>query len=70
MKLTFLGSDSKNGGCPNVYATDRGTLVVQGAKIIDPAALETLAERGLPDHETAVEIPLSLLKYFPKDDPA
>ena len=70
VKLTFLGSPSKNGGCPNVYATDHGTLVVQGTRITDADALQTLKERGLPDHETAVEIPLSLLAYFPKDDPA
>lgn len=29
----------------------------------DPAALATLRERGLPDHETAVEIPAALLRF-------
>lgn len=66
MKLSHLGSTSKNGGCPELYVTDRGTFVVQGAKITDPEALATLRARGLPDHETAVEIPAALLSFAPK----
>ncbi|SDD94571.1 hypothetical protein [Actinokineospora iranica] len=66
MKLTFLGTTSNSGSCPNLYATDRGTYVVQGAKITDAEALEALRERGLPDHETAVEIPVELLRFAPK----
>lgn len=65
MQLTFLGTTSNSGSCPNLYATDRGTYVVQGARITDPEALATLRERGLPDHETAVEIPAALLKFAP-----
>lgn len=65
MKLTFLGTTSTGGGCPTVYATDRNTFVVQGTKVTDPGALAALAERGLPDHETAIEIPAGLLSYFP-----
>lgn len=67
MKLTHLGTTSGGGGCPELYATDRGTYVVQGAKIIDPEALAQLTERGLPDHETAVEIPAALLRFASKD---
>lgn len=66
MKLTFLGTPSKNGGCPTAYMTDRNTVVVQGARVIDDQALAALRSRGLPDHETAVEIPMSLLPYLPK----
>lgn len=66
MKLTFLGTTSNNGSCPNIYATDRGTYVVQGYRITDPEALAALGERGLPDHETAVEIPAALLGFAPK----
>ncbi|MEU4444916.1 hypothetical protein AB0K14_03115 [Actinosynnema sp. NPDC050801] len=66
MKLTFLGTTSNSGSCPNLYATDRGTYVVQGSKITDPEALAALHERGLPDHETAVEIPAALLSFAPK----
>lgn len=66
MKLEFLGSTSNNGGCPNLYATDRGTYVVQGSKITDPEALASLRARGLPEHETAVEIPAALLGFAPQ----
>lgn len=67
MKLTFLGKDpnSAQGECPSVFATDRGTLVVQGWKVADQEAMAALAERGLPDTETAVEIPIELLRHFP-----
>lgn len=65
MQLTFLGTTSNSGSCPNLYATDRGTYVVQGSRITDAEALATLRERGLPDHETVVEIPAALLKFAP-----
>lgn len=67
MKLTFLGTTSINGSCPNLYATDRGTYVVQGYKITDPGALVALHDRGMLDTETAVEIPAALLSFAPKD---
>lgn len=41
-----------------MYETDRGTVVVQGAIVTDPDAL---AAMKLPEHETAVEVPASLL---------
>lgn len=63
MRLTHLGTTSGGGGCPELYETDRGTYVVQGTRITDPNALATLRERGLPDHETAVEIPKALLRF-------
>jgi hypothetical protein len=66
MELTFLGTTSNHGSCPNLYATDRGTYVVQGYKITDPDALKTLHDRGMPDTETAVEIPAALLNFAPK----
>lgn len=66
MKLTFLGTTSNSGSCPNLYATDRGTYVVQGSKVTDPQALAALRERGLPEHETAVEIPAALLNFAPQ----
>ncbi|MDR7302235.1 hypothetical protein [Haloactinomyces albus] len=67
MKLTHLGTASGGGGCPELYLTDRDTYVVQGSKVTDPEALAALEERGLPDHETAVEIPRALLTFAPKD---
>lgn len=67
MRLTFLGTTSDKGSCPNLYLTDRGTYVVQGEKITDPEALATVRDRGLPDHETVVEIPAALLNFAPKE---
>lgn len=61
MRLTFLGSTSTGGSCPNLYATDRGTFVVQGYRVDDPDALTVLRDRGLPDTETVVEVPAALL---------
>lgn len=58
MKLTRIAGDcGDNIECPAVYVSDRGTIVVQGY---------TLARTGLDialaDDESAVEIPLELLK--------
>lgn len=58
MKLTLVGSPCRNGNCPAVYKTERDTLVVQGWMVVDLDALRTL---GLPDGETAVEIPREVL---------
>lgn len=66
MQLSFRGSTSINGSCPNLYATDRGTYVVQGYKVDAPDAVATLHQRGMPDYETAVEIPAALLSFAPK----
>jgi uncharacterized Ntn-hydrolase superfamily protein len=57
MHLTKLAGCS-GGTCPAVYATDRGTFVVQGSVVTDP---EALAAMELPAHETAVEVPAELL---------
>ena len=62
MRLTFLGTTSNNGNCPTLYATDRGTLVVQGYRVTDPQARDQL--RDLLPGETAVEIPRELLQFF------
>jgi hypothetical protein len=61
VKLTFLYSNSYTGTCPTIYATDRGSFVVQGTRVTDP---EALAAMGLPAHETAVEVPFDLLAAF------
>ncbi len=55
MKLTMLYKDQGSGGngCPSVYATDTGDLVVQGA-VLDGSSFEQL-ENVLPG-ETAVRI--------------
>lgn len=56
MKLDQLaGGDCGKEDCPTVYATDRGTILVQGY---------TTADHGLtpPDGEAVVEIPLEVLQ--------
>jgi hypothetical protein len=58
MKLSPVAGACKNGTCPTVYETDRGTYVVQGYVVADVEALTAL---GLPTGETAVEIPRDLL---------
>jgi hypothetical protein len=68
MKLEYLGEpNSGKTGSPRAFATDRGTFVVQGWRITDEEALAELRKRGFPEHETAVEIPAALLRYFPTD---
>ena len=57
MRLVKLAGCS-GGTCPAVYATDRGTVVVQGSIVTDAEALATM---DLPAHETVVEVPAELL---------
>lgn len=63
MRLEFLGGDSGPDGSPRVYATDRGTYIVQGYRVEDA---EIIGQMRVPSHETCVEIPAELVKYFPK----
>jgi hypothetical protein len=63
MQLEFLFKDwsSGGGGCPALYATDRGTHVVQGWTIGGP---ETAQLRQLADNEAGVEIPTNILEQY------
>lgn len=61
MRLCFLGTTSDDGQCPTLYATDRGTYVVQGNMVADPDALADL--RHVLPGETVVEIPRELLRF-------
>ncbi|WP_017569821.1 hypothetical protein [Nocardiopsis halotolerans] len=65
MRLEFLGTDSRDGDCPTLYRTDRGTIVVQGYRVTDPEALADL--RDLAENETVVEIPEKLLRFADKE---
>jgi len=65
MRLRFLGSDSKNGACPALYVTDRGTYVVQGWTVTDPEALGDL--RNVLDGESFVEVPKKVLRFAEND---
>ena len=59
MKVRLIATNGCSGGtCPTAYVTDQGTAVVQGYVIDDK---ETLSQLDLPDRETAVEVPVSLL---------
>ncbi|PYC77645.1 hypothetical protein C7C46_18390 [Streptomyces tateyamensis] len=64
MKLTQLDSECEVGPCPTIYATDTDELVVQGFRIDDP---EALAAMQLPENETAVRIPVALLRRVARD---
>lgn len=63
MKLTHLFTDADSGGgnCPALYATDRGTHVVQGWTI---TADDTQQMRQVADNETGVEIPTNILEQY------
>lgn len=60
MKIEFIRktAESTTGNCPAIYATERGTFVVQGWTLDD----ETRAQlRDLADNETAIEIPADVI---------
>lgn len=62
MRLTYLGTESGDNGCPTLYATDHNTFVIQGWKLLDG---EALSQMDIPSHETAIEIPAALLRFAP-----
>ena len=61
MQLRLLGTESGKEGCPALYATDRGTYVVQGKRLTDPEAIAGLVD--VREDEFYVEIPAGLLRY-------
>ena len=65
MRLRFLGSTSDVKRCPTLYATDRGTYVVQGRTVTDPEALGDL--RNVLEGESFVEIPRKVLDFAGND---
>ena len=64
MKLRFLGKDSTPDDSPTLYATDRDSYVIQGWIVTDP---DILARFTVPDDETIVEIPATLLDHLGLD---
>ncbi len=64
MELTFLGKESTPDDSPTLYATDQDSYMVQGWIVTDPAILARL---DVPDDETLVEIPPSLLDHLVSD---
>ncbi|WP_150241603.1 hypothetical protein [Nocardiopsis quinghaiensis] len=59
MKLTKISGGCEDDNCPAVYATGRETYIVQGYVINDP---DVLQELGLPAGESAVEVPVDLVR--------
>jgi hypothetical protein len=57
MRMRLLVEPCQGGGCPAVYETDRGTVVVQGARLARSDRPD-----GVPAHEEIVEIPAELLR--------
>jgi hypothetical protein len=65
MALEFLGKDpeSEHGSSPTVYYDpERKTLVIQSWK----PRPEQLVQMAVPDHETAIELPLRMMQFFPE----
>lgn len=62
MRLRYLGKTVESGkkSCPALYATDRGTFVVQGKTVTDPEAIADLRDLGAG--ETVVEVPADVLR--------
>jgi hypothetical protein len=57
MKIVRRLTECNVTNCPTVYATDRGTLVIQGYAL-EPTATQQLT---LPPGESAVEVPADLI---------
>lgn len=68
MDITYLGSTCDDQNCPTAWATDHGTLLVQGDIVTDPDLLAKLRANGIPDHEAVIEIPAALVKFLPRTD--
>lgn len=64
MEIRFLGKETDHGDSPTLYATDRGTYLVQGWNTTDP---EILNELDVPEGETVVEIYARLMAHLAKD---
>lgn len=65
MRLRLLGTSSGHTGCPTLYATDRGTYVVQGKLVTDPEAIAHLVD--VREDEFYVEVPRNLLRFAQPD---
>lgn len=63
VNVAFVGTSSNDTGCPTIFLTERGTLVVQGTTVTDRQALEQISRHGngIPEHESCVEIPAALI---------
>jgi hypothetical protein len=58
MELTRIKGACRDDTCPTLYASDRGTFVVQGYVVND-------TDVTLPEGEALVEVPAELLREVP-----
>ncbi|MDS1270727.1 hypothetical protein RIF23_10490 [Lipingzhangella sp. LS1_29] len=66
MTLRYLGKDpeSPEGRSPTLYYDDeRDTYVFQSWRVTDA---ERLAVLDLPEHETVIEFPRRMMRFFPE----
>ena len=66
MALHKLGKDpeSPDGKSPTVYLDDAtDNYVLQGWKVLDP---DLLAQMDIPEHETVIEFPRRMMRFFPE----
>jgi len=66
VRLTFVAKDPNSNptNSPTLYRTDRGSWLVQGFVVTDPAAL---AEMDIPEGESVVEIPDRMIQFFTEE---
>jgi hypothetical protein len=65
IKLIASDPESVPTNSPTLYKTDRGSWVVQGWVVTDP---QVLAQMGIPEGETCVEIPDRMIPFFTQGD--
>jgi hypothetical protein len=66
MPLEFLGKDpeSDRDGSPTLYYDpEQDTYLFQSWKVLDP---ERLAQLNVPEHETVIEFPRRMMRFFPE----
>lgn len=66
MALIYLGKDpeSKNGESPTLlYDDERDTYLFQSWKVTDA---KRLAQLDIPEHETVIEFPRRMMRFFPE----
>jgi hypothetical protein len=64
MEIRFLGKETEHLNSPTLYATDRGSYLIQGWKVTDP---EILSKLDMPEGETVVEVYARLIAHLVKD---
>ncbi|GGT43286.1 hypothetical protein GCM10010271_54060 [Streptomyces kurssanovii] len=66
-RLSKVGTNSGNNGCPTLYESEGGAYIVQGDRVTDPAELAQLD--NITPNEGAVTVPRELLANFGPKEP-